>query len=377
MIYLDNSATTKPDADVLQTFNRVNETYYFNPASIHELGQKTEKLLEQARDQIKSLLKTDKHIIFTSGATESNNIAITGVARAKKAFGRTIITTKLEHPSVLETVRHLETEGFKVKYAKFYSDGTLDMEHFKSLLTSDVVLVTMMHVNNVMGAILPVEDIARELKNYPKIHFHVDAVQAFGKVAMVIDQIDSLSLSGHKFHGLKGQGLLVLTQMNTLDTILFGGGQEYNVRSGTVNVASNVALSKAMRLAIESFDSNRAMMYQLKQEIEAFVKVYPGIRVNSMSNGTPHVINISFVGVKGEVIVNAMATRGIMISTTSACSSKRAKFNEALTAIGIDDEAIEGSVRISLSKDNTIEDINGFKEAFKEVYKEVEEILKK
>jgi len=378
MIYFDNSATTKPDKEVLSTFNKVNEDYYFNPASPHVKGLETEKLLNSAREQIRKLLKLDQQsIIFTSGATESNNLLLTGMARAKKQFGRTIITTRLEHPSVLETIRALEEEGFIVKYMRFKEDGTLDLAHLESLLTSDVILVAMMHVNNVMGAILPVAEVAALIQNYPKIHFHVDCVQSFGKVPLQLEGVHSFSLSGHKFNGLKGQGVLVFSQLKSITHTLFGGGQEYGFRSGTVNVASAVAMSKAIRLTLDDYEMQRARLYQMKEEIERYVKQFPGIQLNSHQSGAPHIVNLSFIGVKGEVIVNAFSKREIMISTTSACSSKRAKLNESLTALHVSDEAITGSIRISLSKNNTADEVHTFNEVFREIYEEVEELLKK
>ncbi len=378
MIYFDNCATTKPDAAVLSTFNAINEEFYYNAASPHKKGLETQQLLEEARRQIKHILKLDQQsIIFTSGATESNNIALTGMARAKKAFGQTIITTKLEHPSVLETIRGLEQEGFTVKYVSFKEDGTLDMEHFEELLSSDVVVVSIMHVNNVMGCVLPIAEIAELLKSYPKVHFHVDCVQSFGKVPLVINGVDSFSLSGHKFNGLKGQGLLVINQLRNLVKTVYGGGQEYGFRSGTSNIAGNVTLSKAMRMTMEEMEMQRARLYQFKQDVENFVKQFPGIRLNSHPNGAPHIVNFSFVGIKGEVVVNAFSQRDIMISTTSACSSKRAKLNETLTALHVPEAAITGSVRVSFSKNNTVEELDAFKDAFKEIYSEVEELLDK
>lgn len=377
MIYLDNSATTKPDPTVLDTFVKVNTSYYFNPNSPHEKGLESSKLLENARTQIKSVLKLDKQeVVFTSGATESNNLLITGMARAKKQFGKTIITSKLEHPSVLETIRALEDEGFNVKYVRFNQDGTLDLSHFESLLNQDVILVSLMHVNNVMGYIFPIEKVYEILQNYPKVHFHVDCVQSFGKVVLPVQCMDSFSLSGHKFNGLKGQGLLVFNQLKTITRTVFGGGQEYGFRSGTVNVASNVSLSKAIRLANEHQAVLSGKLYQFKSHLEEAVKVYPGIQVNTMKDGAPHIVNLSFIGVKGEVIVNSFSKRGIMISTTSACSSKRSKLNESLLSLGVSDEAITGSVRISFDQYTTAEDIHQFIEAFKEVYEEMGDLLK-
>ncbi|MCE4956342.1 cysteine desulfurase family protein [Macrococcoides caseolyticum] len=376
MNYLDNCATTMPDPEVLKTFNTVNSTYFFNPNSPHAKGLEASKLLESAREQIKQLLGL-KHqsVIFTSGATESNNLVITGMARSKKQFGQTIITSKLEHPSVLETVRALEDEGFTIQYVRFNEDATLDLEHFKSLLTQDVVMICLMHVNNVMGAILPIKAIHDLIQDYPKIHFHVDCVQSFGKLPIDASLMDSFVLSGHKFNGLKGQGILVFDQLVTVTHTLFGGGQEYGFRSGTVNVANDVSLARAMRIALVEQEALVKRLSAYKTTLESFVGTYPGIRVNSVKQGAPHIVNIAFTGVKGEVIVNSFSKRGIMISTTSACSSKRAKLNETLTALHVPDNAITGSVRISFDKYTTQNDIDAFILAFKEIYEEMKELL--
>ncbi|WP_414053450.1 cysteine desulfurase family protein [Macrococcus equi] len=376
MNYLDNCATTKPDPEVLKTFNTVNTTYFFNPSSPHGKGLEVSKLLESARDQIKALLGL-KHqtVIFTSGATESNNLVITGMARSKKQFGKTIITSKLEHPSVLETVRALEEEGFNIQYVKFNEDATLDLAHFKSLLNQDVVMICLMHVNNVMGAVLPIKAIHDLIQDYPKIHFHVDCVQSFGKLPIDASLMDSFVLSGHKFNGIKGQGILVFDQLVTITHTLFGGGQEYGFRSGTINVASDVALAKAMRIALNEQEALVERVKKYKTQIEDAVRNYPGIRVNSVPDGAPHIVNLAFVGVKGEVIVNSFSKRGIMISTTSACSSKRAKLNETLTALHVSESAITGSVRISFDKYTTKSDIDAFLKAFDEIYEEMKELL--
>ncbi|UBH14677.1 cysteine desulfurase family protein [Macrococcus armenti] len=376
MIYLDNCATTKPDADVMKTFNTVNEKYYFNPSSPHYKGLETNKLLEQARNQIKEILKLGhQSVVFTSGATESNNLLITGMARSKKPFGKTIITSHLEHPSVLETVRALENEGFTVKYVQF-NEGKLDLEHFRSLLNSDVTLVCLMHVNNVMGAILPITAIHEILKDYPKVHFHVDCVQSFGKLALPVHAMDSFVLSGHKFNGLKGQGILVFDQLKTITHTMFGGGQEYGFRSGTVNVANDVALSRAIRIA----ENERVQLVKhtskFKMMIEEAVKKLPGLVVNSLPDGAPHIVNIGFPGVKGEVIVNAFSKADICISTTSACSSKRAKFNEALNALHVPETVIAGSVRISFDKYTTEDDINQFINVLNKIYNDMKELIK-
>lgn len=379
VIYFDNAATTMPDRDVLNTFVKVNETMYFNPSSPHKLGLQAEKLLAKSKFEIKRALGlADKwDMIFTSGATESNNIALKGVAYKKRAFANEIITSLLEHPSVLETVRALETEGFKVRYVNITPEGKIDLDHFESLLNSQVGLVTCMHVNNIMGQVQPIAEMAERIKAYPKIHFHVDAVQAIGKVPLQFEGVDSLSLSGHKFHGLKGQGILFLNNIHQLVPIVHGGGQEYQLRSGTVNLPMNIALVKAIRKAVEQQEQTAQHLRQVNSDIRECVSHYPGVTVHSPSSAAPHILNLGFPGVKGEVLVNAFSKYEVMLSTTSACSSRRDKLNEVLQAMRIPDKQIEGSIRLSFSSQTTRESVEQFKEIFSNVYDEIKEILKK
>lgn len=378
MIYLDNAATTKPNEDVIQTYTQMNQQYFFNPNSPHSAGIKIAHLLDKARENIKQYLnlKDPFNIIFTSGATESNNIALQGMAKAKKRFGNTILTTKMEHPSVLETLRGLEDEGFNLKYIKTTNDGKLDISSLQELLNDDVVLVTCMHVNNVMGQIQPIEEISRILEEYPKVHFHVDGVQGFGKVPLDINLADSYSLSAHKFHGLKGSGILAIKQIKSIKQIIFGGGQEQGLRSGTVNAPVNIALAKAMRIMNDRMEGNAQALSQRGKEIRAFVEQYKGVLINSPIDAAPYILNISFPGVKGEVLVNAFSKFEIYLSTTSACSSKKSSHNETLKAMGLSNLVIEGSIRISIAPDLTNEQIERFKDAFDKVYKEVKELIK-
>lgn len=378
MIYLDNAATTKPNEDVIQSYTQMNTQYYFNPNSPHTAGVKIAHLIDKARENIKQYLNlNDKFdIIFTSGATESNNIALQGMAQMKKRFGKTILTTKIEHPSVLETMRALEDQGFNLKYINTTKDGKLDIESLKKLLNDDVVLVTCMHVNNIMGQIQPIEEISKILQKYPKVHFHVDGVQGFGKVPLNINLADSYSLSAHKFHGLKGSGILAITQIKMIQPIIFGGGQEYGVRSGTVNAPVNIALAKAMRQMNDRKDENMKALTQKGTEIRSFIEKYEGVRINSPKDAVPYILNVSFPGVKGEVLVNAFSKYEIYLSTTSACSSKKSSHNETLKAMGLSNMIIEGSIRLSIAPDLTNEQIEAFKDAFNKVYKEVKELLK-
>ncbi|MCJ1656137.1 cysteine desulfurase family protein [Staphylococcus sp. NRL 16/872] len=378
MIYLDNAATTKPHKEVLDSFVKVNESVYYNPNSPHKMGLQAEKVLNQAKERINQLLfgKQPFDVIFTSGATESNNIALKGVALRKKQFANEIITSVLEHPSVLEVMRYLETQGFVLKYVNINENGQIDVEHLSSLMNDKVGLVTCMYVNNIMGQIQPIAQIVEVLKQYPKAHLHVDAVQALGKVPMTLTGVNSVSFSGHKFNGLKGQGLLLIDNKAKLEPIVHGGGQEYGIRSGTVNLAMDVSLVKAIDLAVSNLDERYNKLKSFNKELRSFFKDYKGIYVNSPEDGAPQILNIAFPGVKGEVLVNAFSKLDIMVSTTSACSSKRGKLNEVLLGMNIREDKIEGSIRLSLGDTTTKEDINQFKERFETIYTEVKELLK-
>jgi cysteine desulfurase len=378
LIYLDNAATTKPHQDVLDTFITVNESLYFNPNSPHKAGLQAEQLLQKTKAQIKELfhLKNSFDIVFTSGATESNNIAIKGIAYKKKDFANVIITSVLEHPSVLEVVRSLENEGFNIEYVNVTKEGQLDLEHLNSLMSDNVALVTCMHVNNIMGQVQPLEEVAQIVHQYPKAHLHVDAVQAIGKVPLNFEAADTLSLSGHKFHGLKGQGVLFVRNLHQLEPIIHGGGQEYGVRSGTVNLPVDISIVKALKIAVNETNELYNKLSAFNLEIIQFLKGYHGVQVNSPLGASPHILNIGLPGVKGEVLVNAFSKNDIMLSTTSACSSKKASLNEVLLAMKIPKKQIEGSIRISMGANTTSDDIQTFKEKFKNVYEEVRELLR-
>lgn len=379
MIYLDNAATTKADQDVIDSFVKVNQSLYFNPNSPHQAGLQAEQVLKQAKEEIDSALNLNHlyHIVFTSGATESNNMALKGIAYRKRETANEIITSVLEHPSVLEVMRYLEEkQGFKLKYVDVKSDGKIDTEHLKSLMSDKVGLVTCMYVNNIMGQIQPIQDIVNILKDYPRAHLHVDAVQALGKVSMNLNGVDSLSLSGHKFNGLKGQGFLIIKNIQNIEPVVHGGGQEYGLRSGTVNLPMAVSMVKSIKLTMGRLDEASRKLNKMNQSVRTFLEEFRGVYINSPKDSAPQIINVSFPGVKGEVLVNAFSKHGVMISTTSACSSKRGKLNEVLLAMGVPDARIEGSIRISMGVHTTEEDIQRFKEVFEEVYEEVKELLK-
>lgn len=379
MIYLDNCATTKPYDEVLKTFVEVNNNYYGNPASINKYGKTVNKLLNAARTQVADILGVESDTIyFTSCATESNNIALLGSVEHKKDFGNRIIVSRIEHPSVLETFRELEHRGFILDYVNVDENGFIDLEHLKSLLTKETILVSVMHVNNIFGAIQPIGKIVELLKDYPKIHFHVDGVQGVLKEKIDLTMIDSYSISAHKFHGLKGVGVLYLKSRRTTHNITFGGGQENGLRSGTVNVPGAVSLAKALRLTQELVKDIKGKHYEYKKLIVDELSAIEHVIINSplQNDFVDSIINISLPKIKGEAIINALNERGIMVSTTSACSSRTFHLNEALYARGLSRENIEGSIRVSFSYETKLEEVKKFIEVFKdEYYKKFKEVI--
>lgn len=379
MIYLDNCATTKPYDEVLKTFVEVNNSYYGNPASINKYGKTVNKLLNAARTQVADILGVESDTIyFTSCATESNNIALLGSVEHKKDFGNRIIVSRIEHPSVLETFRELEHRGFILDYVNVDENGFIDLEHLKSLLTKETILVSVMHVNNIFGAIQPIGKIVELLKDYPKIHFHVDGVQGVLKEKIDLTMIDSYSISAHKFHGLKGVGVLYLKSRRTTHNISFGGGQENGLRSGTVNVPGAVSLAKALRLTQEKVNDVKEKHYEYKKLIVDELSAIEHVIINSplQNDFVDSIINISLPKIKGEAIINALNERGIMVSTTSACSSRTFHLNEALYARGLSRENIEGSIRVSFSYETKLEEVKKFIEVFKdEYYKKFKEVI--
>ena len=379
MIYLDNCATTKPYKEALDAFVEVNTSYYGNPASINKFGKTTNKLLSAARAQVATILGVgEESIFFTSCATESNNIALLGSVEHKKDFGNRIIVSKIEHPSVLETFRELERRGFILDYVNVDENGIIDLNHLKKLLTKETILLSVMQVNNVFGAIQPINVISEILKDYPKVHFHVDGVQGVLKNSIDLSKVDSYSISAHKFHGLKGIGVLYLKSRRTVHNITFGGGQEDGLRSGTVNVAAAVSLAKSLRLSQEKVEVIKVNHKEYKKLIVDEFSKYKHIVINSplSENFMDSIVNISLPKIKGEVIVNALNDRGIMVSTTSACSSKTFHLNEALYARGLSKENIEGSIRVSFSYETTRKEVETFIEVLIDEYnKKFKEVI--
>lgn len=360
MIYFDNSATTKPKKEVLDTFYKVAENYFGNPSSVHHLGLQAENLLSQARNQIATLLKTDEQeIIFTSGGTEGNNFIIKGVAEKYRNRGHHMITTMIEHPSVLNTCIQLENNGFDVTYLPVDETGRVRVEDVKRALRKDTILVSIMHVNNEIGSIQPIEKIGELLKNHPKTLFHVDHVQGVTKVSLDFHEsnVDFASISSHKFHGLKGTGAIYIRKGLKLAPLLAGGGQERGFRSGTENLAGIVAMAKALRLGMLDYEAKIDTMMDVRDFLINELQLIEGVKMNTPKQNTaPHIINFSVQGFKAEVLVHELEQHGLYVSTTSACSSRTNEPSRTILAMGLGEERATTSIRISLSFDNTMEE---------------------
>lgn len=378
MIYLDNSATTVPDSSVVNSFQKVAENFYANPSSIHTMGAEVEKLQTKARQQAAQLLQVNKEeIIFTSGGTEGNNLSIKGIAFEYKRRGNHIITTDIEHPSVYEACKSLEQDGFKVTYLQVNEDGVVNIDEVKAALTDDTILFSMMHVNNETGAIQPIKAVGDVLKDYPKVIYHVDAVQALGKVPVNIkqDRIDLCTFSGHKIHGLKGTGMLFVRQGIRLFPLFHGGNQEQGFRSGTENVAGNIAFVRALRLAKEQESETERHLRHLQSVLLKGLNDIEEVHVNSSCNSAPHIMNFSVVGIRSETIIHALYEQGYIISTQSACSSKANDISRVLKAYGYSDDIAKSGLRVSLSHLTTEDEIIKFLKALTEVITNLKKIL--
>ncbi|UCZ52292.1 cysteine desulfurase [Bacillus shivajii] len=379
MIYFDNSATTKPFEEVVETYTKVATEYFGNPSSLHPLGKSAERLLVQSRDRMAKLLQVKpSEVLFTSGGTEGNNLSIKGTAKQLKNRGNHLITTNVEHASSIEAFRQLEREGFRVTYLKADHTGKVSKEQVASAITDETILVSMIHVNNELGSIQPIEEIGEVLKKYPKIIFHVDHVQGVGKVPLNFSHslIDLCTLSAHKFHGMKGTGLLYIRDGVTVSPLLSGGSQERGFRAGTENVPGVVAMVKALRVCLDKSDDIKKIQH-IKNEIRSFCQKVDGIVINSPEDGAPHILNLSVPKVKPEVVVQALAEKNIYVSTKSACSSKQSEPSHVLEAIGLSEEIASSAIRISLSYDNTIEEAKQFMVEFQEVASSLKKVVEK
>lgn len=374
MIYFDNSATTKVYPEVLTTYTKVSEAIWGNPSSLHKMGENAYNLLEQSRAQIAELLGCQKEeIFFTSGGTEGDNWAIKGTALEKGIYGKHLITTQVEHPAVLNSMKQLEKLGFEVTYLPVDENGRVSVLDLKQALRKDTILVSVMAVNNEVGTIQPLKEIARVLADHPKVHFHVDAVQAVGKglTDLIMDErVDLVTFSGHKFHAPRGVGFLYKKAGRKLAPLLSGGGQEKNLRSSTENLPAIAAMAKALRLLLENETKNVAHEQAIRQKIFEHLQAFDKVTLFSQLDDkfAPHILCFAIAGVRGETIVHAFEDQGVFISTTSACSSKKGQVSSTLHAMQVDDKIATSAVRVSLDENNTLAQADKFNQIFDDIY---------
>ncbi|WP_171943672.1 cysteine desulfurase family protein [Streptococcus suis] len=379
MIYFDNAATTQVYPEVLKTYTEVATKIWGNPSSLHNLGSQATRILEASRKQIGELLgKDSKEIFFTSGGTEGDNWVIKGVAFEKAHLGKHIIVSAIEHPAVKESALWLKTQGFEVDLAPVNAQGFVDVSALESLIRPDTTLVSIMAVNNEIGAIQPIQEISQLLADKPTISFHVDAVQAIGKVPTeryLTERVDFASFSGHKFHSVRGVGFVYVKSGKKIAPLLTGGGQESDKRSTTENVAGIAATAKALRLTLDKAADSQKRLAAMKQILVDELGKYDDVTVFSgIENFVPSIVTFGIKNIRGEVIVHAFEDHQIYISTTSACSSKAGKPAGTLIAMGVPQKLAQTAVRISLDDDNDMGQIEQFLTIFKQIYHNTQKV---
>ncbi len=362
-VYLDNSATTRCFDEVAQLMMKIMCEDYGNPSSMHHKGVEAEHYVRHARETLAKILKVnEKEILFTSGGTESDNIALIGTAMANHRTGRHLITTRIEHPAVLQTMRYLEDQGFRVTYLPVDGQGKIRLEDLEKAICKDTILVSIMHTNNEIGTLEPIAEAGELIKKInPNIVFHVDAVQGFGKFRIYPSRmkIDLLSVSAHKIHGPKGAGFLYVNNNIKISPIIYGGGQQKGMRSGTENVAGIAGLARAAELMYENLDEDMERLYRLREMFLQGVSRLEHVFVNGCEGreGASHIVSLSVRGVRSEVLLHALEERGIYVSAGSACSSNKPMPSATLKAIGVEKDLLESTIRFSFSIFTTEEEI--------------------
>ena len=379
MIYFDNSATTKPYPEALATYTEVATRIWGNPSSLHNLGSQATRILEASRKQLAELIgKKAEEIYFTSGGTEGDNWVLKGVTFEKAPYGKHIIVSDIEHPAIKESAAWLKTQGFEVDYAPVDARGFVKVDALANLLRPDTTLVSVMAVNNEIGSIQPIHDIAALLEDRPTVSFHVDAVQALAKVATEVylpERVDFATFSSHKFHGLRGVGFVYIKEGKKITPLLTGGGQEKEMRSTTENVAGIAATAKSLRLAMENQEAFASKTQQMKEVIRKELSNYPDVTIFSGEDHfAPHILTFGIKGVRGEVVVHAFEEFDIYISTTSACSSKAGKPAGTLIAMGVDKSIAQTAVRLSLDLENDMSQVEQFLTKFKLIYEQTRKV---
>lgn len=362
-VYLDNSATTRVFPEVAELMTKIMLEDYGNPSSMHFKGVQSEQYIRRAKEQIAKQLKVnEKEIIFTSGGTEADNLALIGACRANRRMGNHLITTKIEHPAILQTMKYLEEQGFKVTYLPVDKTGRIRLEDLKKSMRQDTILVSIMHTNNEIGSVQPIAEAGMLIKRMnPRTLFHVDAVQGFGKFRIWPKKmyVDMLSVSGHKIHGPKGIGFLYIGEKVKLQPIIFGGEQQRGMRSGTENVPAIAGLGLACQKIYENLEEDTARMYSLREQLIEGISDIEYTQVNGCPyrEGAPHVTSICFRGIRSEVLLHALEDKGICVSAGSACASNHPRPSETLKAIGLERPLLESTLRFSLSVFTTREEI--------------------
>lgn len=365
-VYLDNSATTRVFPQVAELMTKIMCEDYGNPSSLHKKGVEAEQYLREARETLARIMKvSEKEILFTSGGTESDNMALQGCVRANSRRGNHIITTQVEHPAILNTAAYLESEGYRVTYLPVDESGRIRLEDLHRAMTPETILVSIMHTNNEVGARQPIEEAGSLIKQMnPQTLFHVDAVQGFGKAKIYPKKlhVDLMSVSSHKIHGPKGVGFLYIGDKVKIQPILFGGGQQQNLRSGTDNVPGIAGMAKAAQMMYENLDEDIARLYRLKKLFIEEVRKIDGTQVNGLVNGgiegtAPHIVSVSIEGVRSEVLLHALEDKGIFVSAGSACSAHKPQPSATLKAMGLNKELLGSTLRFSFSVFTTEEEI--------------------
>lgn len=362
-VYLDNSATTRALPRVAELVTKIMCEEYGNPSSMHRKGVEAEQYLRYARETLAGILKVQaKEIFFTSGGTEADNLALIGCAMAGRRQGNHLITTQVEHPAVLQTMQYLESQGFQITYLPVDAWGRISLQDLENAIRPETILVSIMHTNNEVGALQPIAEAGALIKRKnPGILFHVDAVQGFGKFHIYPKkmQIDMLSVSAHKIHGPKGVGLLYLREGAKVNPVIYGGGQQKGMRSGTENVAGSAGIALAAKMMYQNLDRDMERMYGLREMLISGVSQIEDVKINGCPGreGAAHIVSLSVRGVRSEVLLHALEEQGIYVSAGSACAAHKPQPSATLKAIGVEKDLLESTIRLSLSVFTTREEI--------------------
>lgn len=371
-IYFDHAATTKPRDEVVALYTRLEQENFGNSSSIHALGVKSQSYENKAKELILKTLKLEHYrVVFTSGSTEANNLMIIGCARKYKNRGKHLITSNIEHPSVLECFKALEKEGFEVTYLPVNKNGEIEPEQIKKAMRDDTILVSIMSTNNEIGSRNNLNELAKIVHQYPKAIFHSDTTQSIGKDTVPFNELDAFVISGHKIHGLKGSGCLILKDKISLEPIIYGGGQEDGFRSGTVAVSLCCTLAKAVSLAYGNIEQKTKQISRIYQQILDKLHSVVEVEINSNNNGSPYILNFSLKSKKASVVVEALSNQGIYVSSVSACHSKNEQSSYVVAAIGKNEKLSANTIRLSFGKDNTIEEAEAFVSVFTKILESI------